>query len=89
MTPDQKSLKIEILEKTFDLMIAGFGLVAALAWNEAIKSLFSLIFPQAGNVIAQFIYALLITMLVVIITVKLGKILNFSKKQMDKNNKKI
>ena len=88
MTSDQKSLKIEILEKIMDLMIAGFGLVAALAWNDAIKALFSLVFPQASNVIAQFIYAILITIIMVVITVKLGKFLEFSKKQLDKNTKK-
>ena len=88
MTSDQKSLKIEILEKIMDLIIAGFGLVAALAWNDAIKALFSLVFPQASNVIAQFIYAILITIIMVVITVKLGKFLEFSKKQLDKNTKK-
>lgn len=77
---ETKSLKAEILDKMTDLATAGFGLVAALAWNDAIGSLFSIIFPQAGNVIAQFIYAVIITVLVVLITLKLGKLANLAKK---------
>jgi hypothetical protein len=33
-------MKIEVLEKLSELITAAFGLVAALAWNEAIRSLF-------------------------------------------------
>ncbi len=86
-TTEQKSLHIEILEKMTDLATAGFGLVAALAWNDAIKSLFSAIFPQAGNIIAQFIYAAVITVFIVIITLRLGKITDFAKKQLEKDKK--
>ena len=77
---ETKSLKAEVLDKMTDLATAGFGLVAALAWNDAIKSLFSIIFPQAGNVIAQFVYAVIITALVVFITMKLGKLTDLAKK---------
>ncbi len=78
---EKQSLKVEILSKMTDLATAGFGLVAALAWNEAIKSLFEMIFPKAGNVIAQFLYAILITALIVVITLKLGKITEFAKRE--------
>ncbi|OGY50527.1 MAG: hypothetical protein A3B89_01875 [Candidatus Buchananbacteria bacterium RIFCSPHIGHO2_02_FULL_40_13] len=77
---NQKSLKLEILSKMTDLATAGFGLVAALAWNEAISSLFIAIFPQAGNIIAKFVYAVIITVLVVFITMKLGKLTDLAKK---------
>lgn len=86
-TTEQKSLRIEILEKMTGLATAGFGLVAALAWNDAIKALFSAIFPQAGNIIAQFVYAGIITIIIVIITVKLGKITDFAKQQLKKDKK--
>lgn len=79
-TPSPKSLKSEVLEKMTDLATAGFGLVAALAWNEAIKSLFATLFPTAGNIIAQFVYAVIITVIVVIITLKLGKLADLAKK---------
>jgi len=81
---ETKSLKAEVLDKMTDLATAGFGLVAALAWNDAIRSLFSIIFPQAGNVIAQFVYAIILTVIIVFITIKLGKLANFAKGQLEK-----
>lgn len=82
---ERKDLRIEILEKVMDLTTAGFGLVAALAWNEAIKRLFERLFPlPGGSLVASFIYALFITILVVIITVQLGRVLNVAKKQLKK-----
>jgi len=78
----KKSLKLEILEKIASLMTAGFGLVAALAWNEAIREFFATIFPKPNLLLGKFIYALLITVLVVIITVKLGKIIGKIKERI-------
>ncbi len=81
-------LNYEILQKMSDLATAGFGLVAALAWNEAIKSLFEKIFPKTGGIIAKFIYAAIITAVVVFITIRLGKLVNLAKKRLvgDENN---
>lgn len=61
---------------------AGFGLVAALAWNDAIQTLFKELFGAQSAVWAKFAYALLITALVVIITYKLGNIINKLKEQL-------
>jgi len=77
---EKKSLKLEILDKMSSLVTAGFGLVAALAWNDAIKALFSVIFPKTSTIIAQFIYAIVITVIIVIITIKLGKLTDVAKK---------
>jgi len=85
---NKASLKLEIVQKMTDLATAGFGLVAALAWNDAIKGLFTVIFPQTGSIIAQFVYAALITVIIVLITVKLGKISDFFKKDT-KNQEKL
>jgi hypothetical protein len=85
----QKSLRLEILEKISQLATAGFGLVAALAWNDAIQSLFKLIFPQQSEVWAKFGYAVIITVIVVIITMKLSDLINKVKEQIivDKKGK--
>ncbi|MDZ4229658.1 MAG: DUF5654 family protein [Candidatus Veblenbacteria bacterium] len=72
----QRSLKLELLEKMSQLATAGFGLVAALAWNDAIQALFKLLFPEQSAVWAKFAYALLITGIVVFITMKLGDIID-------------
>ena len=76
---NQPSLKVEVLTKIIDLATAGFGLVAALAWNDAIKAIFDAIFPQAGNLAAKIVYAIVVTIIVVIVTLRLGKLLNLAK----------
>ncbi len=82
---EKKDLKIEVLEKVSSLATAGFGLVAALAWNDAIKAMFDKLFPQpGGNLIALTSYALIITIIVVIITIQLGRLVNLAKKQLGK-----
>ena len=84
----KQSLKVEILAKMADLMTAGFGLVAALAWNDFIKALFAKIFPEPGNNLwAMLFYALTITVLVVLVTVKLGQLLELAKKQLSEEKK--
>jgi len=48
--------------------MAGLGLVAGLAWNDAIKALIEELFPVGRNsVLAKFIYAALITLIVVVV----------------------
>mgnify|MGYP001588255299 CR=1 FL=1 len=55
-------------------MLAGFGFVAALAWNDAIQSLFSEIFgPSRGSLYAKFGYAILITAIVTVVSLRLGR----------------
>lgn len=70
----KESLRKEILEKLTTLATAGFGLVAALAWNDAIQSLFKEVFGVQSGIWAKFIYAMLITVVVVLITTQLGRL---------------
>jgi len=69
-----EEVKREFKEKTITLILGGFGLVAALAWNEAIKTLFETIFPKKNELIGKFIYAIIVTIIVVIVSLKLKKI---------------
>ena len=88
ITAEAKQLRLEILQKITDLVTAGFGLVAALAWNEAIKAFFNQFFPMpGGNFIALTLYALLITMIVVIVTIQLGRAVNLAKNQLSEKKK--
>jgi len=83
-----KNLKLEILNKMSDLVTAGFGLVAALAWNEAIKKLFQTIFGVQSNIFAMFGYAIIITIIVVVVTMKIGKAISRLKEEAEaKDNK--
>ena len=62
-------LKVEVLEKIAALITVAFGLVAALAWNEAIKAIFKEIFGSAEAVAPMLIYAILVTIIAVILTI--------------------
>jgi len=68
-------LRREVREKTLGYIMAALGLVAGLAWNEAIKGLIDSYFPLAtGGIMVKFIYAVLITVAVVIAGYYLAKI---------------
>jgi uncharacterized membrane protein (DUF106 family) len=60
-------LKQEILDKIAALITAAFGLVAALAWNDAIKAVFKEIFGTAdaiGPMLSITIIAVILTIIV-------------------------
>ncbi len=72
---EQARLRKEIQEKTVGYILAALGLVAGLAWNEAIKSLIDQFFPSNGNsILIRFVYAIIITIIVVVATVYLIKL---------------
>lgn len=84
-----KKLKLEVLEKLTALITSGFGLVAALAWNDAIKELINTILPQPSLLWGKLIYAIIVTVLVVFFTVNLGRIVNKLKTGLsEEENKK-
>lgn len=83
---EKKSLKLAVLEQVSTLATAGFGLVAALAWNDAIRVLFDSVFPSPeGSLVAKLTYAFVITAVVVVVTIQLGKAVNLAKKQLSKD----
>ncbi len=86
-------LRIAIIKQMLVLATGGFGLVAALAWNDLIKNFIdTFIKPyvsKGSNIIAQLIYAVVITSIAVFVTYQLGKILNrFEEKEEVKNEEK-
>ena len=84
-TQEQFNLRLSVLQKTMELMTGAFSLVAALAWNDAIQSLFvKLLGPQSG-VVAKFIYALFVTGIVVWIGFRMSKIQKMLEKKSNGN----
>jgi len=70
----------EVKQKTLGFVITAFGLVAGLAWNEAIQAIIRQIFPLDKNsVVAKIIYAVLMTLLLVVMTVYLTKFIGADK----------
>jgi hypothetical protein len=62
------------LQTMISLASAAFGVVAALAWNSAITALVKQIFGTGGQIVSLFIYAIIITIVAVIVMVNLGKL---------------
>jgi len=62
------------LQTMISLASAAFGVVAALAWNGAITALVKQIFGTAGEIISLFIYAIVITVIAVIVMVNLAQL---------------
>lgn len=76
-TPKQRAFHEEIITQMLTLVTSGFGVVAALAWNQAIQDFVKeFVEPRVpGSGLAyKFLYAILITMLIVLITVQLSRI---------------
>ncbi len=71
---EKKLLKEKIRQKTAVYILGGLGFVAGLAWNEAIKGLIDFLFPlKKDTLIAKFIYAIIITLILVIVSVYILK----------------
>jgi uncharacterized transporter YbjL len=69
-----KAFRIQVLETIAALMTAAFGLIAALAWNEAIGTAIKNVFASDPG-IGQFIYAIIVTIIAVIAVIIIGRAL--------------
>ncbi len=76
---EQLKLTIEIVKQMLTLATASFGLVAALAWNSLIQTLvddyLKSWLPGGGKLTSLAIYALIVTLLAVLVTYQLSKVL--------------
>jgi len=70
----EEKVTAEVLDKFAELITVALGLVAALAWNTAIQSLFTVIFGKAGSaLIGQIVYAIIITLVVIFATIAVSR----------------
>ncbi len=85
MTPaEEKSLHRELIKQSLTLVTSGFGVVAALAWNDAIQTFVKeYVEPRipGSGIVSKFVYALLITCLIVFITYELSQLSSKFKKK--------
>jgi hypothetical protein len=78
----ETALTGEVLDRFSQLITTALGLVAALAWNTAIQNLFDRIFGKAGAALAgQFLYAVLITLIVIFATIAVSRAAERAKKE--------
>lgn len=64
----------QVIEKLAALITAAFGLVAALAWNDTIRTIFAKIFGEQSSIWAMLTYAIVVTLIAVFATIWIGKI---------------
>ncbi|MFA6177488.1 MAG: DUF5654 family protein [Candidatus Paceibacterota bacterium] len=70
----KEELKMQIRKQTAGYVTTALSLVAGLAWNDAVKSLIEIFFPlNTSGVLIKFIYAIIITLVVVILSTYLLK----------------
>jgi hypothetical protein len=70
-------IKKEVRSRTFGYISAALGLVAGLAWNDAISVLINTLFPLAKEtILIKFLYAVLVTVVVVILIQYLERLIN-------------
>lgn len=77
-TQKQKQIHIEVVKQMLTLATSGFGLVAALAWNNVIRELvdnyITKYLPQGSGLISLLLYAIVVTVLAVIVTLQLSRV---------------
>ena len=72
---ESEEIRNEIQEKVIGYIVAGRGVIASLAWNEAIKALIEYVFPLKQNtILAKFLYAGTMTLVLVFVTLYLVRI---------------
>lgn len=78
-TEEEKALHIEVVDKMLTLATTGFGLVAALAWNsliqEVVDNYVKKFLPEGSGLISLLIYAVIVTILAVLVTIQLSRLL--------------
>lgn len=65
--------KIQLLETTAALITAAFGLVAALAWNETIKSIIDTYLSSDDTIWGNLVYAIVVTIIAVAATMLIAR----------------
>src|ERR671920_782046 len=71
---EEYKLSAEVLDKFAELITFALGLVAALAWNEAIQQLFTQLLGEAGGgFAAQVVFAVIFRLIVLFSTIAVSR----------------
>ncbi len=75
---EQAQITLAVFKQMVALATSGFGLVAALAWNnviqEVVNNYIKPYLPKGSSLFSLFIYATLITTLAVVVTYNLARV---------------
>jgi hypothetical protein len=75
MKKEAKDIRGQVGTTIATLMTTAFGLIAALAWNEAIKAIITTYFSAGSGINGLLIYAILITIIAVIATLIIARVI--------------
>lgn len=73
MKKQTQEVKGQVLQTIATLITTAFGLIAALAWNEAIKAIILQFLPKGSDLTGLLIYAVLITIIAIVATIIIGR----------------
>jgi Na+/proline symporter len=86
---EMAKVRSEVRNRTVKYIVAALGLVAGLAWNDAIKSLIEYLFPQDQNSLkAKLVYAVVITFIVAVLSFYLAQLEKKEEKKAEAEIKK-
>ena len=77
-----EKLRREVRRQTVGYILAALGLVAGLAWNDAIKAMIEYFIPLSANgLLARVLYAVLITIVIVVVSAYLLRLTRKDEKE--------
>lgn len=85
---NKNSFRGEFIKTMVQLATAGFGVVAALAWNEAIKKFIDKFIAPGSGFISSLIYAIIVTFIAVGVAYYLGRLSQEAHQEDEKEEKK-
>jgi hypothetical protein len=82
MNENTNEMNKELRSKTFGYISGALGLVAGLAWNDAISNMINVLFPLSKDTVAiKFLYAAIVTVAIVVLVRYLEKMISTEPKQ--------
>ncbi len=82
-----KSLEGKVIDKILTLVMSALGFVAALAWNDAIQTTFNTFFGKQSELWAKYIYAAVLTTIVVIVSIQLDRAMKKIRRENEEKRK--
>jgi len=74
---EKNKIETAFKRRTEGYIITAFGIVAGLAWNEAVKALMNYLFPiEKDTILAKFLYAIIMTVILVLISLYVVRFIN-------------
>ena len=72
-------MKNEVIDKLSALAVAAFGLIAALAWNGAIRAIFDSYYGVGEGIGALIWYAIIVTIVAVLVAISFARMADKTK----------